>query len=572
MKLTKSLCNALVLVFSLAFTFTAQAFQESNPACEYGTTTPSPDAPDLRIVSTFHSMSVYWSPRQAAESRIAHVTFKALGSSDEPQRSLDMVYADGEYRGSIVHLKSGTEYEIGLWLREHEREIEREIEITIAETWCEQFPIAETVVIPSGVQAAPYQIRDVVGSPDGYILYTADGVLDGQNVVNNVVIQSSSYIILRGLNLVNAQQHAISIKGHPTHDILIEKNTIENWGRVSPISGFGESDNAISTENGGGRTFERLIAQRNVIRNPRADTNSWAEFREDQSNCTIDRCHPKGPGGVFFKNTTGNHVIRYNEIYSTNRNYFFDGIGGADDFSSTGAFSRDTDIYGNIVTNVWDDAIESEGGNMNVRIWGNYIDNVRNSFATAIIATGPLYIFRNVVYRTQADQDASDNSGTFIKTQVKRSGGGGPAFVFHNTVFRHDGMGGVDNGISGTGTPLVNFTSRNIIIEAANHFLVGKSFQTSVGNDFDYDLYQGDFKKVTGQEANGIQEPAEYDPIRPMDYVLADGALGHDDGDPVPNFSMTALPDMGAQERGVELLQFGVSAYLSPSEPLPGCS
>ena len=47
-------------------------------------------------------------------------------------------------------------------------------------------------------------------------------------------------------------------------------------------------------------------------------------------------------------------------------------MGGEDNFSTTGFPDADSDIYGNSIQNTWDDGIEAEGGNNNVRIWGNY--------------------------------------------------------------------------------------------------------------------------------------------------------------------------------------------------------
>ena len=547
------------------------AFQHANSQCQYGTNVSNPNSGDLRIISTFHSMSIYWKWSGLSPDKTAYVLFKEQGSSQDFRRSLDLIYStkDNEYRGSIVHLKSGAKYEISLLFDDEN------IKNVTAATWCEQLPIAEIVYVSQeSLQTQPYTIKNVTGSPDGYILYTADPdsskFLDGENVSNNIIIENSAYVIVRGFTMKNAREDAVLITGKGyTHDIVIEDNVIENWGRVNAISGFGESDLAIRVANGNGVNFERLIIQRNTFRNPRADTNSWSEYREDRRKCrnNPDRpCHPWGPGATFFKETAGNHVIRYNELYSTNGNYFFDGFGGSQDDSFIGAFNRDTDIYGNSLMNIWDDAIEVEGGNANVRVWGNYLDNVRNAFGAASVSTGPLYIFRNVVYRTQADQDSEGATGKFIKSKTKpRKGfGGGHVFVFHNTVYRYNESGGVKNGISGTGTPLVNFVSRNNIIDASRHFLDSSRSELTGTNDFDYDLYQGDFKGIDGQEQHGIEGLPEYDPLRPSgSFALAEGSLGFDDGVPIPNFSDGAVgaPDKGAQERGAPFLEFGVTAY-----------
>jgi hypothetical protein len=493
------------------------------------------------------------------------------------------VYAadDGEYRGSLVLLKSGTAYEITLV---QEGGTTKSFE---AETWCESLPIAETVYVPTDKpQEAPFEIKDVSGSPDGYILYTAhpdeSGVLDGANVQHNIVIEDSSYVIIRGLSLQNASRDAIYLKGRgQTHDIVIENNVIENWGRVNESSGFAEADHAIRTDNGKGTNLARLIIQRNVFRNPRGDTNSWSEIREDRKSCIgKTRCHPYGAGAMFLKQTAGNHVIRYNEISSTNGNYFNDAIGGAYNDNVIGAPNKDSDIYGNLITHVWDDAIESEGGNKNVRIWGNFIDRTFVAIGLTPIAKGPVYVFRNIVHRTQRSPDQSTNSGVFIKNKTKPDIGGGKAYVIHNTIYRENGVGGVTMGVSATGTSLVNFTGKNNIIESARRAYASDDPASSPTNDLDYDLYQGTLKNLPDQEAHGIADMPVYDPTHFSgafaQVTQAEGSPGLDAGIAVANFNDDAvgLPDMGAQERGAPPLEFGVNAYQGSEQdtpPAPSC-
>jgi hypothetical protein len=267
-----------------------------------------------------------------------------------------------------------------------------------------------------------------------------------------------------------------------------------------------------------------------------------------------------GANALFLANTAGNHVIRYNAIYSTNGNYFFDGIGGRDDDGPLGAPGRDSDVYGNLITNLWDDAIEAEGGGKNVRIWGNFVDQAFVAFGLASVDLGPVYVFRNVVHRTQRSPEATDNSGVFIKNKTKPKSGGGRVYVFHNTVYRKDGSGGVRVGISATGTPLTNFVSRNNVIAAARRAYASSTPASSPANDLDYDLYTGTLKKLPGQQPNGIVGEASYGPFSlPQPFVLLQGSLGLDAGVPIPNFNDYAVgaPDMGAQERGGAPLRFG---------------
>lgn len=65
-----------------------------------------------------------------------------------------------------------------------------------------------------------------------------------------------------------------------------------------------------------------------------------------------------------------------------------DTFGGSSNFSFEGSPNRDSDIYGNLISHVWDDAIESEGANMNVRIWGNYTDHTFQHIAVACTGSG----------------------------------------------------------------------------------------------------------------------------------------------------------------------------------------
>jgi hypothetical protein len=51
---------------------------------------------------------------------------------------------------------------------------------------------------------------------------------------------------------------------------------------------------------------------------------------------------------------------------------------------------------------VYDDAIEAEGANRNVRIWGNYLDRVFVPIANAATSIGPLYVWRKHRIRAES--------------------------------------------------------------------------------------------------------------------------------------------------------------------------
>lgn len=101
--------------------------------------------------------------------------------------------------------------------------------------------------------------------------------------------------------------------------------------------------------------------------------------------------------GISVLHSLGGNVIRYNDFISTENHAFNDAIEGGASLSEAGNMNRDSDVYGNLIRSAWDDAIEVEGANMNVRIWGNYIDKYFVGVATASTTFGPVYVYRNVL-------------------------------------------------------------------------------------------------------------------------------------------------------------------------------
>jgi hypothetical protein len=310
-------------------------------------------------------------------------------------------------------------------------------------------------------------------------------------------------------------------------------------------------------------TLERVVVQRNKIHDPRYGANSW------------DSAHPAGPQGISFNFCGGNNVIRYNEVTSSDYRHFYnDGIGGSDNYTRTGFPNYDSDIYGNVVQGVMDDGIEAEGGNRNVRIWGNYIDQAGTGIATTVVGVGPVYIFRNVYNRSRMRYLSSfdaDDRGPFFKSGTDTSVGNGRRYVFHNTSLQPTATGsnfglGAGSGIHGSSTnPLTNTVSRN------NIYNIWKPSWDSIdqtssgfGNDVDYDMYNGSVNAGTGAEAHGVKTAPTYASGSGVGmsgmYQLAPGSAGYGTGVRIPNFNDdAAAPDIGAHQSGKAAMKFGVN-------------
>jgi len=488
------------------------------------------------LVPTFECLGVYWSPEEGSEDKACEVSYRET-ASDRWMDGFPLWFdrRNREYRGSIVHLNQGTEYEVRLNLSDGET-----TKTMVAETWPERFPVAKTITLPE-TSSNTLTITES-GSPDGYVLYarpsSSPSVIDVNDQAAQCVVVDASYVILRGLVLKGASADAIRLR--ECHDVVIEECDISGWGRILSDGWGADCDAAIASRAPG---LTRIVVQRNKMHHPRSDSNNWREPRPTNRN----NLHPNGPQAVVFWDSNGNHVIRHNKIYSDADHYFNDCLGAGHNFSFKGFPNRDSDIHGNYIANCWDDGIESEGANCNVRIWGNFIEKTYMKIATASTSYGPLYIWRNVAGAAQEnDIDAGHDPirGGFLKTGRKM--GGGKIYLFHNTLLqpptpptaKHVGTGGSSTGL-GSGGPIVNLTSRNNMLHVSRESwwsIVDKAKDRS--NDFDFDLYNGRISGPEGSESNGIRAIPIYDSgNRDGEFALSPSSPGIDQGERLPNFN-----------------------------------
>jgi hypothetical protein len=517
-------------------------------------------------VPTFHNIGLYWKASSGMSGIDALVRYRAVGAADWSQampmwfdgRNQD--YADAgvadrnrEYRGSIVRLKPYTSYEVQAMVPSS-----GETASVTVRTWNENFPVGTTRVLPA-TSGSTLAIT-AGGSPSGYALYTAapgGSVIDVARRSSFCVDVRASYVIIRGLTLKRAKIHGIHLDDG-VHDVIIEGCDISDWGRIASDGWGVDMDSGIaSTVYAGAQNVKRVIIQRNKIHHPHGNANNWTQPRPYYDNDP----HPYGPQAISFEETPGNHVIRYNEIYSDSTHYFNDAIGGAQNYSLQGFSSYDTDIYGNKVSHSWDDSLELEGASANMRVYENYIDRVYNHFATSTVSVGPLYVFNNVTYRTQYSDHHGLDSGRMFKAQSKDVNGtywgGGRVYVLHNTQYSTDDNG-ADEGISNVGDTVDNYVVRNNILPVREPF--GRCIRTT----YDYDLFIDPAGSLpSGQEPHGIESQPEWDTASAVPYTLKAGTPGQGDGVPLPNFNdgfIGSGPDRGAQERGGRPLRFGVAA------------
>ncbi len=222
---------------------------------------------------------------------------------------------------------------------------------------------------------------------------------------------------------------------------------------------------------------------------------------------------PRGHGnGIWFKSTDedpsgGGHYIAGNTITGG-----WDGIGGESEWDVHGSFDRSTTIEDNTITDCWDDGIQVEGGNNDVRVTGNTISGCGTGIAFAPTLTGPLYITRNVIRDLQ--------TGLYDNLFCFKTGHDYPGEVFlTENVCDSDG-----DGLMQTNGGLPTIVSRDNCFRVSRH-VIRLGGAVPDGTSFDGDtLWTSDparfvtwegqryvdltgLQAATGQEAAGNETP-----------------------------------------------------------------
>jgi hypothetical protein len=515
-------------------------------------------------IPTFHCLGLYWSPPGGGTNKEVSVRYRREGASSWkdalPMRYNPIPETDEDltdYRGSIVHLAPATTYEVQLTLAGTSTTTN-----LTATTWSENFPVSETIRVDS--RGAPLTITES-GKANAYRVYDGRGAtIDVRHTNDFCISVNASYVILRGFTLKGAGATnstvkrpigAIQIEGG--HDIIIEDCDISGWGRLNPATNFGRDyDSAIYSRSA---ALQRLVVQRCQIHHPAWDGSTWYE--------PVYPTHTAGPQCISLFNAGGNHVIRYNEFWSDMDHMFNDIVGGGSNGSFRGAPGPDSDIYGNLVSHCWDDGLEVEGGSRNVRVWDNYITQCMNMIGNAPASIGPLYIWRNVVTRSQSQPGAG--GANFLKMGFAdgEKWMTGHMYILHNTLFRGDEW--LPTGGLGGNRIVKQTVSRNNIlhVRAASNYSASQN-NKNIGNDFDYDLFNG--RIPPGQQVHGIRGEPVYAPNAGFDSATKTGRFqlvpespGVGAGKPIPNFSGAyngPAPDIGAHQRGAPAMQYGITA------------
>jgi parallel beta-helix repeat protein len=267
--------------------------------------------------------------------------------------------------------------------------------------------------------------------------------------------------------------------------------------------------------------------------------------------------------GVSFTDEVGRgHVVRRNTLQGT-----FNGIGPCGSAPPPTGVTNETDVYENVLRRHTDDGFEPEGYCSNVRIWGNYIEDVHMGFAVAPAGTGPVFVLRNVAHRF-GNTRTSQLDG-YVASALKINSGYatpiGPLFLYHNTFLTDapatDALALLNPGAS------TFIRARNNVIAGTQYaiYKVNPVLWDGNGNDLftsapgrlvswegtRYDTLAA-FRTALGQEAQGLSADPEL--VAPGSGIFEPAA-----GSPLVDAGLAiagindsfegAAPDVGAVEK-----------------------
>jgi len=583
---------------SLASGTTAPAAKRSGPAAD--------SAGRLRAVPTFECMSLYWDVTDGGRDQRCSVTFREQGR-DAWREAQDLWFDTkrGQYRGSVVDLRPGTAYEFSV-----SHSGGRDAAVT-GTTWSNSFPLAATSTLPAGVIRKTISITEG-GTPDGYRLYVAapEGTtVDVENTEDTCLSVEADYVIVRGVTCRGAKVDGLRIANR--HHVVIEGCDISEWGRPDPKAGqtmkIGDKEHFVPARLGfyldsgiriGGPDAETIVIQGNRIHHPRYTANNWTQFSP-----YFGSTHPQGPDAIAFDEITrGRHVIRWNDIDSDFEHMFYDAVLAAEPKGN--GFVCDGDIYGNRISHCWDDGIEIERGDRNVRIWGNHFSKMIKCISAGYIWNGPVYVYRNVAEDLLCPEEMPKYNGGLspFKGQPPcfmpppqenhNENRDGVVFVYHNTL-----LPGVEGSVgTATGwafnawylykyaTPTVRLISRNNLWITRPYpfyfFLPNPDGRNFFVRDFDrsyfdqdYDLHNGSIEPTATAGKHTLEKEPRFRQGHGAGkaglYQLEPGTPGADDAVRLPNFSDDFRgegPDRGAHEGGTEAIRFGRSIWSQASD------
>lgn len=296
-------------------------------------------------------------------------------------------------------------------------------------------------------------------------------------------LEGSRHVVVKGLTIRNYGSACVRISGNADSNIIFE-NTLHNAQGGVFIKDVGATNHAI---------------WRNQIYEPGLADFDWDAIKQSEY----------GRQGVLAWNAGRGNSICLNTIHG-----WFDGI-NVEAWKKGEQFelNRDSDTMFNTIYNITDDAIENDGGGVNMRVHGNRIRNAHTALSFAPIERGPVYITRNeatfhtLLFKLSVSTPSPGHGYFYHNSGYTLENGNSATLIQFNTysvedqnkVFKNNAMVGSEWSVH-RGRP--------------NNILDGNCFYhtPSVGAfrkfDWNHEVHTNfeSFRRASGQEAHGMYE------------------------------------------------------------------
>lgn len=479
------------------------------------TPTPTLVPTEASFVPSFESISVYV-PGEGSDSTI-QLSYRKAGTSTWLP-AFPPVYDEtyDQFRGSIVKLEEDTAYEVQAEIYKNE-EIIKTVSETVA-TWTSNPVISQTLSLSSIYSGGALQLDGYVGADNGWIkiINDTDLVVDGQKLETAAVkVTNSHYLILENFIVRGGSRHGIMLNNSDTNIRIINAD-ISGWGReVVATTETGDVGQPVDSEgneinnDAGIAIYDgyNIVVERSYIHEPNGWANAWGGV--SMGGQTFTQTHPEGPNAVFLRGK-GGIVLRYNDFIGSDAHRYNDVVESYYNENKNGGPYKDADIYGNYLGFGNDDAMELDGGQMNIRFYNNRNEQTYCGLSIVPNMLGPSYVFNNISFN-MGDSRGS-GGGAVVKGGGNQNLGLGWSFLFNNTYYTKS------NGFAAyqfqSRRDMKAYTRNNIII-------LTRSVATGVNNirddymrqenSFDYDALgntttsdgYGGITAFEGNEANG---------------------------------------------------------------------
>ena len=487
-----------------------------------------------------------------------------------------------QFAGSIFDLRPATSYDIELHATDADGSVDQTLSLSATTRDLPHDPITPTVKAVSDtagliVALATAQAGDVITLADG--LYAGPFVLDASGTASNpIVIRGTSE---NGTVLDGGGCDACNVLEVYGSFVHVERLTLRAANRALRFQTAGAEGNVarfvhtIDTRLGFGSREDQVDFY--LCDNTLEGRLAWPLVYTDDggAHANDDGIHVEGDG----------HVVCHNQL-----------IGFGDALKTEQDGARAVDFYGNEVLSAYDNGIELDGSEGNVRALRNRFTNTFATISFQPIYGGPAYAIRNVVVNVANEQlklhglgNGTGPSGvlvynnTFVSPALAlflNTDAASHHFIIENNLFigpdplagtkTVDWLGPIDDGMFDANGYYPDGVFRfNLLPAGLTSYASFAALQTAGmephGTLLDLPVF-----------ANGLVAPGDYTTaLTPQDVTLASGAGALDRGLALPNVTdgfTGSAPDLGALELGCPLPIFGVRppGVDESNEPL-GC-